>query len=103
MQTYLLPLPASPETGEELTAFARKIFLRFRERKKFCPFSHPVNSDLHFLRAFSTLREIFLFAFREQTNVLAVKAPFGVWGWFGGRCVLIRHFHTICVQNCVTF
>jgi hypothetical protein len=27
MQTCLLPLPASPETEEELTAFARKIIL----------------------------------------------------------------------------
>jgi hypothetical protein len=48
MQTHLLPLPASPETGEELTAFARKIFLRFCE-KKFCSFSHSVNSDLRFM------------------------------------------------------
>jgi hypothetical protein len=50
----LLPLPASPETAEELTAFSRE--------KKFCTFFHSKNSVLHFLRVFSTLREIF-FAF----------------------------------------
>jgi hypothetical protein len=49
MQTHLLPLPPSPETAEELTAFARDTFFAFLRENKFCSFSHSVNSDLRFM------------------------------------------------------
>jgi curved DNA-binding protein len=45
----LLPLPPSPETAEELTAFARE--------NKFCSSYHSVNSVLHFIRIFSITME----------------------------------------------
>jgi hypothetical protein len=60
MQTYLLPLPASPETAEELTAFVRDTFFAFLRENKFCSFSHSVNSGLRFpSRLFYFARVIF--------------------------------------------
>jgi hypothetical protein len=52
MQTFLLPLPASPETGEELTAFARKsflpLFLYVAKQWPVRPFFIVSKTDLHF-------------------------------------------------------
>jgi hypothetical protein len=74
MQTYLLPLPASPETGEEQQPLRELFFLHFIE-KKFCSFSHSENSVLYFLRAFSALRDMIfcVFAFSREKNSVILR------------------------------
>jgi hypothetical protein len=44
----LLPLPAPPETAEELNSLCEMSFLRFCEKINSALFSHPENSGLHF-------------------------------------------------------